>query len=112
MPASVDSSRDRYAALVQALLREPDVTQSNKKGFGSTAVWTNGKIFALLSSKDEFVVKLSRPRVDALVAAGEGKRFELGPGRVMKEWFVVETKGEKQWLALAKEAMKAASSKH
>jgi len=30
----------------------------------------------------------------------------------MKEWFVVETKGEKQRLALAKEAMKAASSKH
>jgi len=112
MSASADSSRKRYAAVVKALLREPDVTQSNKKGFGSTALWTNGKIFALLSSKDEFVVKLSRPRVDALVAAGEGKRFEPGPGRVMKEWFVVETKGEEKWLALAKEAMKAASSKH
>jgi len=111
MPASVDSSRDRYAALAQALLREPDVTQSNKRGFGSTALWTNGKIFALLSSNGEFVVKLSRPRVDALVAAGEGKRFEPGPGRVMKEWFVVGTKGEEKWLALAKEAMKAVSSK-
>jgi len=111
MPASVDSSRDRYAALAQALLREPDVTQSNKKGFGSTALWTNGKIFALLSSKGEFVVKLSRPRVDALVASGEGRRFEPGPGRVMKEWFVVGTKGEEKWLALAKEAMKAAVSK-
>jgi len=91
MSASADSSRERYAAVVKALLREPGVTQSNKKGFGSTALWTNGKIFALLSSKGEFVVKLSRPRVDALVAAGEGKRFELGPSRVMKEWFVALT---------------------
>jgi len=30
---------------------------------------------------------------------------------VMKEWFVVGTKGEEKWLALAKEAMKAVSSK-
>src|SRR5437667_10785673 len=67
MSASADSSRERYAAVVKVLLREPDVTQSNKKGFGSTALWTNGKIFALLSSKDEFVVKLSRLRVDAQI---------------------------------------------
>jgi hypothetical protein len=97
---------------VKALLREPDVTQSSKKGFGSTALWTNRKIFALLSSKGEFVVKLSRQRVDALVAAGEGRRFEPGPGRVMKEWLVADTKSNEKWLALAKEAMKAASSKH
>jgi len=79
MSASADSSRERYAAVVKALLREPDVTQSNKKGFGSTALWTNGKIFALLSSKDEFVVKLSRPRVDALVAAGEANGSSQAP---------------------------------
>ena len=111
MSASADSSGERYAAVVKALLRGPGVTQSNKKGFGSTALWTNGKIFALLSSKGEFVVKLSRPRVDALVDAGEGKRFELGPGRVMKEWFVADPKADEKWLALAKEAMNAATSK-
>src|SRR5207247_10557855 len=108
MSASADSSRERYAAVVKALLREPDVTQSNKKGFGSTALWTNGKIFALLSSKGEFVVKLSRPRVDALVAAGEGKRFEPGPGSVLKGCVVVETRGEGEWLVLSNEALRAA----
>ncbi len=68
--------KELYASIVKALLKNPDVTQSQKKGFGSSAHGTNAKIFALLSSKREFVVKLPKQRVDALVASGEGKRFD------------------------------------
>ena len=111
MVASTDSSEQRYAALVKVLLRNQNVTQSEKRGFGSSALWTNGKIFALLSSKGEFVVKLPRDRVDALVTTGEGRRFDPGHGRLMKEWFVADTRSDEKWLALAKEAMKAANTK-
>jgi len=48
-------------------------------------------------------VKLPRARVDTLVAAKQGERFDPGHGRLMKEWVVVEP-GAGDWLALAKEA--------
>ena len=75
------------------------------KGFGSGALKVNGKIFAMISSKAEFVVKLSEERVNELVAARNGSRFEPGRGRVMKEWLVV-TADPTLWIPLAKEARK------
>ncbi|MBA3413635.1 MAG: hypothetical protein H0U10_00215 [Chloroflexia bacterium] len=52
-----------------------------------------------------FVVKLPRPRVDALVEAGEGERFVGGHGRAMKEWVAVEAAAGERWLPLAREAL-------
>jgi hypothetical protein len=75
------------------------------KGFGSGALKVNGKIFAMMSSKGEFVLKLSEERVNELVAAGKGSRFDPGRGRVMKEWLVV-TADHTLWIPLAKEARK------
>jgi hypothetical protein len=75
------------------------------KGFGSGALKVNGKIFAMISSKGEFVVKLSEERVNELVAASKGSRFDPGRGRVMKEWLVV-TADPALWIPLAKEARK------
>ena len=62
----------------------------------------NGKIFAMLT-RGAFVVKLPKERVDDLVDAGKGKRFDPGHGRLMKEWISVEA-GALPWVALAKEA--------
>jgi TfoX N-terminal domain len=101
---------ERYAALVETLLRSPDVGLSEKKGFGSSAVWTNGKIFAMLSG-GRLVVKLPRQRVDTMVAAGEGERFDPGHGRLMKEWLTVPRGSEDRWLPLAREAMAFVASK-
>jgi hypothetical protein len=61
-----------------------------------------GKIFAMMV-RGRFVAKLPRARVDALVAAGQGDRFDPGHGRVMKEWISV-AEGDEDWLALAREA--------
>jgi hypothetical protein len=63
----------------------------------------NGKIFAMMSSKGKFVVKLPKTRVDKLVSSGKGERFDPGHGTIMKEWVVVET-GEAGGIELAKEA--------
>ena len=57
-----------------------------KKGFGASALRIDGKMFVLLSSKNELVVKLPKERVDELVASGEGQRFDPRQNaKVMKE---------------------------
>jgi len=94
-----------FARIVQALRRTPKVTLGgSKKGFGSAALCVGGRIFAMVTSKGTFVVKLPKARVDGVVASGAGQRFDPGHGRVMKEWLVVES-APAGWLPLAREAL-------
>jgi TfoX/Sxy family transcriptional regulator of competence genes len=96
---------ERYDRLVEALVGNEGVTQSSKRGFGSSALWIRGKIFAMLAN-GSLVVKLPKSRVDALVAAGAGERFDpRHDGRLMKEWLVVSSTSDEEWLTLAREAM-------
>jgi hypothetical protein len=96
----------RLALVVSAFADDRQVAPPGTgKGFGSGALTVNGKIFAMISSKGEFVVKLSEERVNELVATGKGSRFDPGRGRVMKEWLAV-TADHKLWIPLAKEARK------
>jgi hypothetical protein len=103
----------RYAAIVKAVARKRGVTYADDaKGFGASALKVDKKIFAMLASADEFVVKLPRQRVDALVAAGAGERFDpRRNGKLMKEWLVVRRGLEDRWLPLAEEALEFVSSK-
>jgi hypothetical protein len=105
---------ERFATIVEALLSHPDVTPpsdgpQSKKGFGESALRIHNKIFAMLV-KGKLVVKLPKPRVDALVDAGEGERFDPGHGRLMKEWVAVEPTSEEGWLDLSREAMEFVAS--
>ena len=105
----------RYATLVEAFLGEPGVTHASNsiestKAFGSSALKVNDKIFAMLV-KGRLVVKLPRQRVDALIAAGDGERFDPGHGRLMKEWVTVDPASHQEWLPLAREAMEFVASK-
>lgn len=101
------SAASRYAAVVKALAGRPGVTYAeDSKGFGSSALKVDNKIFAMLASGDQFVVKLPRARVDDLVAEGHGSRFDpRRSGKVMKEWLMVRPGREARWLSLAREAM-------
>jgi hypothetical protein len=92
----------RFAPVVDALTKERGVSYGGK-GFGSAALKVNDKIFAMMSSREEFVVKLPRERVLELVETGQGDYFDPGHGRLMNEWLVVKGRGT-DWLALAKEA--------
>jgi hypothetical protein len=95
-----------FALVVSAFADDREVIPpGSTKGFGSGALKVNGKIFAMMSSKGHFVVKLSKQRVNALIAAGSGTRFDPGHGRLMKEWLVV-TADHKSWVPLAREARK------
>jgi hypothetical protein len=99
----------RYAAIVKAFAGRRGVSAESGRGFGSSALKIENKIFAMLASGDQFVVKLPRQRVDALVAAGEGERFDpRRNGKLMKEWLVVGRGLEARWLPLAQEAFEFA----
>jgi TfoX/Sxy family transcriptional regulator of competence genes len=98
---------ERFAALVAALSKTPGVTHSKpgSRLFGSAALKVHDKIFAMVSSNGEFVVKLPKARVDALVSAGAGNRFDAHRGRPMKEWLEVRSESYEEWLQLAREAL-------
>jgi hypothetical protein len=101
---------ERYAAIVDALLDASDARQGadidpTKKGFGSAGqLRIGGKIFAMLV-RGRLVVKLPRTRIDELIAAGEGERFDPGRGRLMQEWFSLGPSADASWLLLANEAL-------
>jgi hypothetical protein len=79
-----------------------DASVSSGKMFGSVGLKTNGKVFAMLV-RHEFVVKLTKARVDELVRTNAGRYFDPGHGRLMKEWVSVSV-GNVPWLTLAQEA--------
>ena len=72
--------------------------------FGSAALKVNNRIFAMLV-RGELVVKLPRRRVDALMVAGDGRPFDTGRGRVMKEWVSLDPRSRIAWLGVARESM-------
>jgi hypothetical protein len=85
-PRAAGKSDAAFALITDALSKEPGVTFNEGKGFGSRALKVNGKIFAMMTSKDQYVVKLSKERVEELVSERVGDYFDAGKGKPMKEW--------------------------
>jgi hypothetical protein len=107
-PATVGcviESEQRFATVVDALLAEPGVTPpSGGSGFGRASLRADGRIFAMLVRGD-YVVKLPKGRVDELVDAGHGCRFDANKGTPMKEWLRVDPAAALDWSTLAREAL-------
>jgi len=91
-----------FASVVHAFAKDRQVTYGGK-GFGSSALKVKGRIFAMMSSKGSFVVKLPKERVDELVRLGKGRYFDTGRGRLMKEWVALDGPTG-SWVELAREA--------
>ncbi|MGH8336410.1 MAG: hypothetical protein ACREWJ_00170 [Rhodoferax sp.] len=108
MTSASAETEKRFATVVEALASEESVSvgQRGKKGFGSSALQVNGKIFAMISTSGSFVVKLPRLRVEALESSGAGRKFDPGHGRLMKEWLALDPKSKEEWLSLAREALR------
>ncbi|HKS48887.1 MAG TPA: hypothetical protein VJT49_28020 [Amycolatopsis sp.] len=95
----------RFEALVDEMLRLPGVTPPRpSRGFGRTALRVNNKIFAMFV-RGNLVLKLPKTRVDELVAAGEGVRFDANKGTPMKEWLALDPDSDLSWPDLAREAL-------
>ncbi len=109
MNARSETPEARFATVIETFAGVPNVTPpageaESKRAFGSNGLKVQNKIFAMLV-RDRFVLKLSRKRVDELVASGNGERFDPGHGRIMKEWLAIEPAAEVDWVSLAREAM-------
>ena len=102
---------ERYEDLVGELVGAVGVTPPRGgSGFGRSALRFQGKIFAMLV-RGRLVVKLPAPRVDALVEAGDGVRFDANKGTPMREWLSLDPGSGQDWLALAREALDFARSR-
>jgi hypothetical protein len=96
---------DRYEDLVDELVGIAGVTPPRGNGgFGRTGLRFQNKIFAMLV-RGQLVLKLPAERVDALVAAGDGVRFDANKGTPMREWFSLDPGSGQPWLPLAREAL-------
>ena len=97
---------ERYEDLVDELVGVAGVTppRSGGSGFGRSALRFQGRIFAMLV-RGRLVVKLPAGRVDALVEAGDGVRFDANKGTPMREWLSLDPDSGQDWLGLAREAL-------
>lgn len=93
-----------FDQVLTALGGAPGVTRGRM--FGADGLKFGGRVFAM-EVKGRLVVKLSASRVAELVAAG-CERFDPGHGKLMREWVSVPNAGPQDWLALAREALRAA----
>lgn len=92
-----------FAAVAAAFARDRLVSLERGWGADNVALKLDGKIFAMFVRGD-LVAKLPKSRVDELVAAGQGVRFDpRRDGRLMKEWLVVGSSAP-NWIELAREA--------
>ncbi len=94
-----------FQRVIDAVAGDAGVTVGPGWGRDGIVLKRGGKIFTMLV-RGEFVAKLPRERVDELVAAGTGARFDpRRDGRVMKEWVVVAPRAARQWPSLARQAL-------
>jgi hypothetical protein len=99
----------RYEDLIADLVGEPGVTPPQGGGFGRSAVRFNGKIFVMFV-RGQLVLKLPEDRVDEMIAAGHGARFDANKGTPMREWLSLDPGSDQPWLRLAREALDFARS--
>jgi hypothetical protein len=60
----------------------------------------------------DLIDDLPAARVDELVAAGEGVRFDANKGTPMREWFSLDPESALPWLPLARQALDFAEAAH
>jgi len=94
-----------FKSVVETLASDPQVKLSNWFGFPCAKL--DDKPFAALYDEN-LVVKLGQSRVQKMLKAKEGRKFDpSGMGRPMKEWVVIaapESTAKQRWLELAEEA--------
>jgi hypothetical protein len=99
-----------FSPVAHAFALDRRVVYGGGKGFGSAALKVDGKIFAMISSKGQFVAKLPAERVEELIRDGTGGYFDAGRGKKMKEWLALAGR-PRLWIELAREARQFVGAK-
>jgi hypothetical protein len=107
--AGLSEPERRYEDLVDGLIGTDGVTPPRGGGFGRSAVRFQNKIFVMLV-RGRLVLKLPADRVDDLIAAGHGIRFDANKGTPMREWLSLDPASGLPWPPLAREALGYARS--
>jgi hypothetical protein len=109
--AGRNQPEQRYEDLIDELLGETGVTPpASRRGFGRTGLRFDNKIFVMLV-RGRLVLKLPAERVDSLVDAGDGVRFDANKGTPMREWLSLDPESGLPWPELAREALRFARSR-
>jgi hypothetical protein len=96
------NAEQAWTEVAEETLAAPGV--SSGRMFTAEGLNYGGKYFAMLCRGD-LVVKLPAPRVDELEEAATGRRFEPGPGRIMREWLAIPVSNHRRWRSLVAEAL-------
>lgn len=105
----METPRDRFDALVTEMSAVDGVSPpAGGRRFGAQALRRHGRIVAMLDG-ETLVVKLPRARVDELVAAGHGTRYDPRRGTPMREWLSLSPTSPLTWSELTREAVRAAA---
>jgi hypothetical protein len=101
-PRAAKTPEQIWNPIAETELARPGVKGGT--GFGrSEGLRVSNKIYAMLVN-GELVVRIPKARVDELVEAGIGRRFEPSPGRVMKEWLSLPPAASRRWRSIVSEA--------
>jgi hypothetical protein len=95
-----------FWTLADALVTGGEAQRGTLMGFD--CLRTEGGFLATVDRKTgDLIVKLSRERVAALVAAGEGRPFAPA-GKVFREWVAIPEPDRRRWRALLAEGVENA----
>jgi hypothetical protein len=100
-------SQDRLWAVAEAVTDDSRMTRSTMMRL--PCLRGDEKFFACLDRRNgDLVIKLSKARVDELIAEGKASSFAPA-GRQFKEWATISVADEHLWAGLLTEAQRFAS---
>lgn len=91
------TAEESWSKVKEHFLKSSDVQKQGE------SLKTKKKMFAMFQ-KGNFVLKLPRDQVTKLINSGEGKPYDPGNGKIMKEWVIIPEDFSPKWIEYASEA--------
>ncbi|HEV2317118.1 MAG TPA: hypothetical protein VGV89_06040 [Thermoplasmata archaeon] len=99
-----DPAGSRFSQIARLVASGESADSAHRKGFGTRSMFVGKKMFAVLDSNGDLVVKLSPVRVQELIGTKIGHPWHPGNGVPLKEYVAVPFAHQDHWEVLAREA--------